>query len=62
MAVEGQVHGHLSFPPRGDRGFGYDPIFVPQGDARTFGELDPAEKDAISHRALAFEKLKQALW
>jgi XTP/dITP diphosphohydrolase len=62
VAVEGQVHGHLSFPPRGDRGFGYDPIFVPQGDTRTFGEMDPAEKDAISHRALAFEKLKQALW
>ncbi len=62
VAVEGRVHGRLTFPPRGDRGFGYDPIFAPQGDARTFAEMDPAEKDATSHRALAFEKLKRALW
>ena len=62
VAVEGQVHGRLSFPPRGDRGFGYDPIFVPQGDTRTFAEMEAAEKDAMSHRAIAFEKLKRALW
>jgi XTP/dITP diphosphohydrolase len=62
VAVEGKAHGTLQFPPRGERGFGYDPVFVPQGDSRTFGEMDPAEKDAISHRARAFEKLKQALW
>jgi len=62
VAVEGRVHGTLSFPPRGDQGFGYDPIFVPRGETRTFGEMSPADKDAISHRALAFEKLKQALW
>ena len=62
VAVEGQVHGSLSFPPRGDRGFGYDPIFVPQGDSRTFAEMEAAEKDAMSHRAIAFEKLKRALW
>ena len=62
VAVEGQVHGRLSFPLRGDRGFGYDPIFVPQGDTRTFAEMEAAEKDAMSHRAIAFEKLKRALW
>ena len=53
----GEVHGHLEFPPRGGRGFGYDPIFVADGYSDTFGELDPAEKHRISHRARAFEKL-----
>lgn len=61
VVVEGQVHGLLTFPPRGDRGFGYDPIFIPEGQTQTFGELDPAVKDALSHRARAFEKLKAAL-
>ena len=61
VVVEGQVHGLLTFPPRGDRGFGYDPIFIPQGQTQTFGELDPALKDSLSHRARAFEKLKAAL-
>lgn len=61
VVVEGQVHGLLTFPPRGDRGFGYDPIFIPDGQTQTFGELDPALKDSISHRALAFAKLKAAL-
>ena len=62
VAVEGQVHGQLSFPPRGDLGFGYDPIFVPQGETRSFGEIAPAEKDLMSHRAIAFAKLKAALF
>ena len=62
VVVEGQVHGTLAFPPRGDRGFGYDPIFVPRGEALTFGEMEPAAKDAISHRTLAFERLKAALF
>jgi XTP/dITP diphosphohydrolase len=62
VVVEGRVDGALSFPPRGTRGFGYDPIFVAAGMAQTFGELDPAEKDAISHRARAFAKLKAALF
>lgn len=53
---EGEVHGHLEFPPRGDRGFGYDPIFVADGMTETFGEIDPAQKHAMSHRARAFEK------
>ncbi len=55
--VEGNVHGHLQFPPAGDRGFGYDPIFVPEGEAITFGEMDPVKKHAISHRADAFNQL-----
>ena len=50
VAVEGQIDGALAFPPRGMRGFGYDPIFIPEGGAETFGEMDPAEKHAISHR------------
>ncbi len=61
VVVEGQVHGSVTFPPRGDRGFGYDPIFIPNGGRLTFGEMDPEEKDAMSHRARAFEKLKAAL-
>ena len=59
-AFEGTVEGTLVFPPRGERGFGYDPIFVPAGHARTFGEMDPAEKDRISHRAAAFARLTAA--
>jgi len=53
----GEVHGRLVWPPRGTRGFGYDPIFVPDGESRTFGEIAPEEKHDISHRALAFKKL-----
>ena len=58
---EGEVHGHLEFPPRGNKGFGYDPIFVMDGMNQTFGEIDPAIKRSISHRARAFEKLVKAL-
>ncbi|MQP64072.1 RdgB/HAM1 family non-canonical purine NTP pyrophosphatase [Niveispirillum sp. SYP-B3756] len=57
-AVEGRLDGTLTFPPRGGRGFGYDPIFTPDGYTITCGEMDPAEKQAISHRADAFRKLK----
>ena len=57
----GTVHGMLTFPRRGDRGFGYDPIFIPDGKSETFGEMDPAEKHAMSHRADAFAKLKAAV-
>jgi XTP/dITP diphosphohydrolase len=53
----GEVHGTLRFPPRGDRGFGYDPIFIADGMGETFAEIDPAKKHAMSHRARAFEKL-----
>jgi XTP/dITP diphosphohydrolase len=62
VVVQGEVHGTLTFPPRGTRGFGYDPIFIPAGHALTFGEMEPAAKDAMSHRARAFEKLKAALF
>lgn len=51
---EGKVFGRLVWPPRGTRGFGYDPMFLPDGEALTFGEMDPAKKHAISHRARAF--------
>ncbi|MES2834239.1 MAG: RdgB/HAM1 family non-canonical purine NTP pyrophosphatase [Pseudomonadota bacterium] len=61
VVVEGKVFGEVVFPPRGDRGFGYDPIFVPEGQSQTFGEMDSASKDAMSHRALAFARLKAAL-
>ena len=58
---EGRVDGKLVWPPRGDKGFGYDPMFVPAGHEQTFGEMDPAEKHKISHRADAFRKLVAAL-
>jgi XTP/dITP diphosphohydrolase len=60
-SFEGRVDGTLVWPPRGDRGFGYDPIFVPVAYEQTFGELDPEHKHAISHRADAFRKLVEAL-
>jgi len=53
----GRVFGHLVWPPRGERGFGYDPVFVPEGYDITFGEMAPEEKHRISHRAAAFAKL-----
>ncbi len=58
---EGEVYGALVWPPRGDRGFGYDPVFLADGETLTFGEMDPARKHAMSHRANAFAKLKAAL-
>jgi XTP/dITP diphosphohydrolase len=68
-AFEGRVDGELVFPPRGHRGFGYDPIFRPDGHSRTFGEMGSEEKHglpadgslALSHRARAFQKLARAL-
>jgi XTP/dITP diphosphohydrolase len=53
----GEVAGTLGWPPCGGRGFGYDPMFVPEGGVETFGEMDPAQKHQISHRARAFAKL-----
>ncbi len=58
---DGRVEGILVWPPRGNRGFGYDPMFVPVGYEQTFGELDPQFKHQISHRANAFNKLLRAL-
>jgi len=57
---EGRASGTLTWPPRGALGFGYDPVFVPAGHARTFAELEPEQKRAISHRANAFAKLVAA--
>jgi XTP/dITP diphosphohydrolase len=54
---EGEVHGHLAFPPRGTNGFGYDPIFIADGKTLTFGEMEPAAKLAMNHRQRAFDKL-----
>ncbi|MGH3935329.1 MAG: non-canonical purine NTP pyrophosphatase [Pseudonocardiaceae bacterium] len=59
--VRGQWRGTLARAPRGGNGFGYDPIFIPDGDRRTSAELDPAEKDATSHRARALRALLPAL-
>ena len=56
----GEVYGRLTWPPRGEQGFGYDPIFIADGYDQTFGELDPDLKHRISHRALAFAKLVAA--
>ena len=56
----GEAHGRLTWPPRGERGFGYDPIFVPDGYQETFGEMGPELKHKISHRARAFAKLVAA--
>ena len=58
---EGRVEGTLVWPPRGDKGFGYDPMFVATGHDRTFAEIDPELKHSISHRADAFRKLVSAL-
>ena len=64
----GEAEGHLVWPPRGDKGFGYDPVFMPQGHDVTFGEMSaeekhgwtPGRKDALSHRARAFQKFATA--
>lgn len=61
VVFEGYVHGELTFPPRGTHGFGYDPIFIADGETQTFGEMDQARKHAMSHRADAFAQLKAAL-
>ena len=59
QTVEGRVSGELVWPPKGDRGFGYDSMFRAEGYTITFGEMDPLEKHKISHRAEAFKKLKK---
>jgi XTP/dITP diphosphohydrolase len=59
-SFEGRVAGRLVFPPRGERGFGYDPIFIADGWDITFGEMDPARKHEMSHRADAFRQLVAA--
>jgi XTP/dITP diphosphohydrolase len=61
MHAEGTCEGTLIGQPRGDRGFGYDPVFVPQGERRTMAELEDEEKDRISHRGRAFRALAELL-
>jgi XTP/dITP diphosphohydrolase len=58
---EGRVEGCLVWPPRGENGFGYDPMFQPDGYTQTYGEMDPAQKYAITHRARAFAKFRDAI-
>jgi XTP/dITP diphosphohydrolase len=58
---EGEALGQIAWPPRGDKGFGYDPIFEPLGHTQTFGEMSHEEKLPLTHRARAFEKLIAAL-
>ncbi len=60
VTVEGRVDGTLVWPPRGSNGFGYDPMFIADGYDQTFGEMDPALKHAIGHRADAFDQLLRA--
>jgi XTP/dITP diphosphohydrolase len=57
----GRVPGHLTWPPRGKLGHGYDPVFVPDGEVQTFGEMPHEKKNLLSHRAKALEKMVQAL-
>jgi XTP/dITP diphosphohydrolase len=58
--VRGEVYGTTVWPPRGNLGFGYDPMFLPDGETLTFGEMQPGAKHEMSHRARAFEKLVKA--
>jgi XTP/dITP diphosphohydrolase len=60
QTYEGKIYGHLVFPPRGAQGFGYDPMFLPEGEEATFGEMEPQRKHDISHRARAFAQFKAA--
>lgn len=57
---DGQVHGQIVWPMRGELGFGFDPVFQPEGESVTFGEMDPVKKHAMSHRAVAFQKFINA--
>ena len=60
-AFEGKIYGCIQFPPKGKNGFGYDPIFVPNGYRKTFGEMKFSYKESISHRAIAFRKMSKFL-
>jgi XTP/dITP diphosphohydrolase len=62
LTARGEVDGHLTFPPRGSNGFGYDPVFVPTSETRTFAEMTPAEKAQYSHRSRAWEDLAPRLF
>jgi len=60
--VQGKIEGSISIKPKGTNGFGYDPIFVPKGKRKTFGEMKPAKKYKMDHRYFAFKKLRKFLW
>lgn len=57
VTVEGKAYGHLTFPPRGERGFGYDPIFIPEGHSMTYAQMSPEQKQRLSHRAVAIQEM-----
>lgn len=59
-SFEGRINGQITWPPRGDKGHGYDPIFTPEGETRTFAEMADTEKNAISHRARAFKSFRES--
>lgn len=61
FVTEGRIDGHLCFPPRGEHGFGYDPIFIPDNETRSFAEMNADDKNAFSHRARAVAALKKLL-
>jgi len=61
ISFQGKIFGYLQFPPKGLNGFGYDPIFIPDGYKKTFGEMSFSFKEKISHRQIAFNKLKKYL-
>lgn len=61
VVAEGRIEGKLTFPPKGNGGFGYDPVFIPHGEDRTFGEMTPEEKSRFSHRQQAVSSLRQKL-
>lgn len=60
-SFEGIIKGHVAMEPKGNQGFGYDPIFIPEGYTQTFAEMPPEQKNQISHRAIALQKLKSFL-
>ena len=59
VTIEGKAYGHLTFPPQGNKGFGYDPIFIPEGHSITYAQMPPEQKQRISHRAIAIHKMIQ---
>jgi XTP/dITP diphosphohydrolase len=61
LVAEGRVKGSIALHPRGENGFGWDVLFIPEGETRTFAEMSEEEKNALSHRAKAFAALSAAL-
>lgn len=57
VTIEGKAYGHLTFPPQGTKGFGYDPIFIPEGHSITYAQMPPEQKQRTSHRAIAIQKM-----